>query len=174
VLLGEVWIPMVPALKILAFFGLCRALARCTSPLLKAMGKPNIIFWILLVKLIMIALIIYPLTINYGIVGTAISVTVPMALEQLYLWYLVSRLTGISISDLLIQVIRPVLLAGLMYSLLMLLKTILPLTTIPLFFLYVLAGILIYGAGILVFDKQMIYEMKSLKAMKQQNTGDKQ
>ena len=75
VLLGEIWIPMVPALKILVFFGLFRALASCTGPLFKAMGKPKIIFWILLGKLILIAAIIYPLTISYGIKGTAIAVT---------------------------------------------------------------------------------------------------
>ena len=173
VLLGEIWIPMVPALKILVFFGLFRAVAGCTGALLKAMGKPGILFWILLGKLMMIAVIIYPLTIRYGIEGTAIAVTVPMALEQVYLWHLISRLTGISIRTLLGQMVRPVLLAGLMYALIMLLKTILPLTNIPLFFFYVLVGILIYGAGILIFDKELISEIKSLKDVKQQSTGDK-
>ena len=122
---------------------------------------------IVLGKLIMIAIIIYPLTIHYGIVGTAIAVTVPMVLEQVYLWFLINRLTGITIRTLLGQVIRPVLLAGIMYSLIMLLKTILPLTNIPLFFFYVLIGILIYGAGILIFDKELINEFKSLKSAKQ-------
>ena len=172
VLLGEIWVPMVPALKILVFFGLFRAVAACTGPLLKAMGKPKIIFWIMFCKLIVIAAIIYPLTIHYGIMGTAIAVTVPMVLEQVYLWSLISRLTGIPIRTLLGQVIRPVLLAGLMYGLIMLLKTILPLTNIPLFFFYVLVGILIYGVGILIFDKELISEFKSLKAVKQQSAGD--
>jgi len=172
VLLGEIWVPMVPALKILVFFGLFRAIAGCTGPLLNAMGKPEVVFWILLSKLIVIAIIIYPLTINYGIEGTAIAVTVPMALEQVYLWFLIGRLTGISIRSLLGQVVRPVLLAGVMYSLIMLLKFILPLTNIPLFFFYVLAGIFIYGVGILIFDKELITEINSLKAVKQQNVGD--
>lgn len=173
VLLGEIWVPMVPALKILVFFGLFRALAGCTGPLLNAMGKPKFVFGILLCKLILIAAIIYPLTISYGIKGTAIAVTIPMALEQLYLWHLISRLTGITIKTLLSQMVRPVLLAGLMYGLIMTLKTILPLTNIPLFFFYVLVGILIYGIGILIFDKELISEIKSLKAVKQQSAGDK-
>ena len=41
VLLGAIWLPMVPALKILVFFGLFRAIGGCTGPLLNAMGKPK-------------------------------------------------------------------------------------------------------------------------------------
>lgn len=171
VLLGEIWVPMVPALKILVFFGLFRAVAGCTGPLLNAMGKPRIVFWIVFWKLVVIAAIIYPLTIHYGISGTAIAVTVPMVFEQVFLWSLISRLTGISIKTLLGQVVRPILLAGLMYGLIMLLKIHLPLTNIPLFIFYVLLGILIYGAGILIVDKQLVDEFKSLKAVKQQSAG---
>jgi PST family polysaccharide transporter/lipopolysaccharide exporter len=170
VLLGEIWLPMVPALKILVFFGLFRAIAGCTGPLLNAMGKPKIIFWIMICKLIMIATIIYPLTIHYGIEGAAIAVTVPMLLEQVYLWFLIKRITGIPIRSMFERVIRPFLLAGIMYSLIMFLKTILPLTNIPLFFFYVLVGILTYGVGILIFDKEFINELKSLKTEKQQTT----
>jgi len=172
VLLGEVWIPMVPALKILIFFGLCRAVASCAGPLINAMGKPKILFWIMFCKLIMIAAIIYPLTIHYGIEGTAIAVTVPMLLEQVYVWIVISRLTGISIRALIARVVRPVLLAGVMYGLIMLLKSILPISSIPLFFFYVLIGMLIYGVGILIVDKDLINEIKSLKAVKQQSAGD--
>jgi len=172
VLLGEIWVPMVPALKILVFFGLFRALAGCTGPLINAMGKPKITFWIMLCKLIAIATIIYPLTIHYGIVGTAIAVTIPMFLEQIYLWILINRLTGITIRALFGQVFRPVLFAGLMYSVIMLLKTILPLTNIPLFFFYVLVGIMIYGVGIFTFDKELINDVKSLKSVKQQSASD--
>lgn len=171
VLLGEIWVPMAPALKILVFFGLFRALAGCTGPLLNAMGKPKINFWIMLCKLIMIATLLYPLTVHYGIEGAAIAVTVPMLLEQVYLWFLINRLTGITIRALLEQVIRPVFLAVIMYSLIMLLKNFLPLTNIPLFFFYVLVGILIYGSGILIFDKGLISELKSLKSVKQQSAG---
>ena len=171
VLLGEIWVPMVPALKILVFFGMFRAVAGCTGPLLNAMGKPRITFWIVLCKLVVIAAIIYPLTIHYGISGTALAVTVPMFLEQIYLWFLISRLTGISIKTLLGQVVRPILLAGLMCGLIMLLKTFLPLTNIPLFFFYVLVGTLIFGASIFIFDKELVNEVKSLKAVKQQSAG---
>lgn len=172
VLLGEIWLPMVPALKILVFFGLFRAVSTCTGPLFKAMGKPKIIFWILFWKLIVIVAIIYPLTTHYGILGAAIAVTIPMALEQFYLWTLVKRLTGITLQTLLAQMVKPFVLAILMYGLIMFMKTILPLTSIPLFFLYVLFGMLIYAFGTFVFDKELINEIKNLKDIRKQTTGE--
>ena len=171
VLLGKIWLPMVPALKILVFFGLFRAVAACTGPLFKAMGKPRVIFWILFWKLIIIAVIIYPLTIRYGILGTAIAVTIPMALEQVYLWALIRRLTGITLQTLLAQMAKPFVLAIFMYGFIMFLKTILPLTNLPLFFFYVLFGMSIYAIGIIIFDKELINEIKSLKDIKKQTAG---
>lgn len=164
VLLGEIWEPMVPPLKILVFFGLFHAIGACTGPLFKAIGKPKIIFWIMFWKLILILLIIYPLTVEYGILGAAIAVTIPMTLEQFYLWALVKRFTGIKIMTLFSRLIKPVVLSIVMYSMIMLLKTVLPLTSIPLFFFYVLFGILVYSLGILLFNKDLIGELKSLKA----------
>ena len=173
VLLGEIWLPMVPALQILVFFGLFRSVAACTGPLFKAMGKPKVIFWIMFWKLVVIAIIIYPLTIYYGIMGAAIAVTAPMALEQFFLWPIVKRITGISIRSLLAQMAKPLILAVSMYGLIMLLKTVLPLTSIPLFFFYVLFGMAMYGIGVFIFDKELINEIKNLKTVKEQTTGDK-
>lgn len=173
VLLGEIWLPMVPALKILVFFGLFRAVSACTGPLFNAMGKPRVIFWMLFWKLIIMAAIIYPLTTQYGIVGTSIAVTVPMALEQFYLWALIKHLTGITFRSLLTQIVKPFLLAILMYALIMFLKTVLPLTNIPLFFFYVLFGMSIYAISIFIFDKELISEINSLKDARTQSAGDK-
>ena len=172
VLLGEIWLPMVPALKILVFFGLFRALGGCTGPLFKAMGKPKILFWVLFWKLIIIVAIIYPLTVNYGIIGAAIAVTIPMTLEQFYLWALIKRLTGISIKSMFSQIAKPFALALTMYASIMIMKTVLPLTSISLFFLYVLFGMLIYALGIFIFDRDLIEEIKNLIGSRKESTGD--
>lgn len=84
-----------------------------------------------------VATIIYPLTILYGIAGKALAVTVPMLLEQVYLWFVINRLTGITFPSLPGQVVLAVLLAGLMYGLLIPVKTMPQLSNIPLiFFMY--------------------------------------
>ena len=173
VLLGEVWTPMGPPLKVLVFFGMFAAIAACTGPLFKAIGKPNIIFWIMFWKLFLIILFIYPLTTNYGILGTALAVTIPMTLEQLYLWVLVRRLTGISLTNMFSCLSKPVVISLVMYTFIILSKTVLPLTSIPLFFAYALFGMLVYSLGIFIFDKGLIDEIKNLKETKNSPTAEK-
>jgi len=89
--LKEKWLPIVPALKILCIFGLIRSISATTGPVLMAIGKPNIILFINSIKLMLIIILIYPLTKNFGIEGTSISITLPMIIEQLFLWKIVSR-----------------------------------------------------------------------------------
>lgn len=104
----------------------------------KAFGYWNHCFLIrLAVRRRTVATIIYPLTILYGIAGKALAVTVPMLLEQVYLWFVINRLTGITFPSLPGQVVLAVLLAGLMYGLLIPVKTMPQLSNIPLiFFMY--------------------------------------
>jgi len=68
---------------------------------------------------------------------------------------------------------KPFVLAILMYGLIMFLKTILPLTSFPLFFFYVLFGMSIYSISIFIFDNELINEIKSLKDIRKQSAGDK-
>ena len=41
------------------------------------------------------------------------------------------------------------------------------------FYFYVFVGILIYGTGILIFDKELINEIKNLKSAKQNVVDEK-
>jgi O-antigen/teichoic acid export membrane protein len=89
--LGEKWLEIVPAMQILAVFGLIRSLGGTTGPLFQGVGKPEIItkfnFW----KLILMAVVIIPLTIHYGIIGTALTVTATSIFAQFFLWLICSR-----------------------------------------------------------------------------------
>ena len=80
-LYGEKWAPASDVLKVLAVFGLLRSFTAVNGYLFNGMGKPKIDFYISVVRLVLIGLLILPLTINYGIVGTAIAVTVPMGFQ---------------------------------------------------------------------------------------------
>ena len=106
-LLGPVWEPVIEPLRILVIFGVVRSLAATTGPIFKAIGKPNIIFYVTLGKLLVILAIIFPLTITYGIVGAALAVTLPMALEQLFLWKILSKTLNVSIPEIGNRVIFP-------------------------------------------------------------------
>lgn len=76
VLLGDKWLPIVPAMQVLAIWGGIRALGGNTSPLLQAIGKPQLITWFQFFMFLSMAIMIIPLTNAMGILGTALSVTI--------------------------------------------------------------------------------------------------
>jgi len=75
IFLGEKWLPMVPAMRVLCIFGVIRALSGAGGSVVLAIGKPKFTAYFTAIQLFILALIIYPLTIKYGILGTAIAVT---------------------------------------------------------------------------------------------------
>jgi O-antigen/teichoic acid export membrane protein len=79
--LGEKWIPMVPAVQVLVLAALVRSIAATTGPILYATGKPRIdTFW-QVIRLSILLLLIYPLTMRWHILGASlavlISITIP-------------------------------------------------------------------------------------------------
>ncbi len=70
-LLGEKWLPMVPALQVLSVAGLMRGLGATTGPLFQAQGRPDLPAKITGVKVAILAAILYPAIDRFGLVGAA-------------------------------------------------------------------------------------------------------
>lgn len=68
--LGPNWLPMVAVMQVLAAWGLLRSLTVTVSPVFNAMGRPDINTKQMAGRLLVIAILIYPATSRYGIVGT--------------------------------------------------------------------------------------------------------
>lgn len=81
VVYGERWFPAVIPLQILVTFGSIRAFAAINGFVFNGIGKPNYDFWTGLTRLIILSIIIYPLTVYFGIEGTAIAVTLAIAFQ---------------------------------------------------------------------------------------------
>lgn len=79
VVYGEKWLPAVGALQVLCLFGLCRTILATTENLFMASGKPEIRLKINLFQLILMSILMYPLTLYFGILGTSIAAAVPAA-----------------------------------------------------------------------------------------------
>jgi len=75
IFLTQKWMPMVPAMQVLALYGMLRAIGATTGVVFMAVGRPEIRTKIQSAQLIMLAILIYPLTIRWGIMGTSIAVT---------------------------------------------------------------------------------------------------
>ncbi len=76
-LYGEKWLPAVPALQVLCIYGLSRSLLGINESLYLAAGKPKIRTILNLLQLILMLILMYPFTKNYGIFGSSVAVMIP-------------------------------------------------------------------------------------------------
>ena len=76
VFLGEKWMPMVPAMKVLVFWGLIRSIGATTGPVIYATGKPKILTKYQFFQLITLIILIYPFTKYWGLLGASLAVLI--------------------------------------------------------------------------------------------------
>jgi len=79
IFLGKKWIPMIPSMQVLALYGMLNSIV-IPGPLFMAMGKPELRTKLQFFCLIIMAIFIYPFTMWWGIMGTALAVTVSVAI----------------------------------------------------------------------------------------------
>jgi len=86
IFLGEKWMPMVPAMQLLAVAGLIKSIISTGSPLFTGSGHPNFEFYMQLIRGLIIIIAIYPLTIYMEISGAALCVILSIV-GMLIIWY---------------------------------------------------------------------------------------
>lgn len=74
VFLGSKWLPMVLPMQVLAMWGAIRSLGATVGPLFEALGRPDVNTKLQALKLVLIAVFIYPATAMWGITGTALVI----------------------------------------------------------------------------------------------------
>lgn len=79
ILLGQQWLTMVPVLNVLLLFSVLRPPISVGAALFDARGEPKVAMLMNLIKLIALLLLIWPLTLSRGIVGTAWAVVLGQA-----------------------------------------------------------------------------------------------
>jgi O-antigen/teichoic acid export membrane protein len=87
VLLGEKWLPMVPAMEILCLSGLFRSVNSMLSVLFTSIGKPKFVTKTAAIQLCLLFLLIFPLVKKLGLAGAALSTMIPNALIMLYILF---------------------------------------------------------------------------------------
>lgn len=74
ILLGEKWLPIIPILRILSLFGLIRAITGVGGSVILAAGKPQLIAYVTSVQLLLMAILIYPFSLHWGVIGVSLTV----------------------------------------------------------------------------------------------------
>lgn len=165
--LGQKWMDIVPAMRILCVFGLIRALGGTTGPLFQGVGRPDIITKLNLGKLLVIALLIIPLTQKYGIVGSSITVTIPMVLDQTISWHICARIIRGRVGEIFAVLVPSLIGTLLMTGFLGILKKISlwPTESISTVYL-IISGITFYFLFFYLFYKREIIEISDIIFLK--------
>lgn len=78
---GEKWRGAIPIVQVLAFFGMSLSISSITGPILKAIGKPQIIFWSSVLHHVLLAALLL-LWAQHGAVAIAYAVLIPMIMSS--------------------------------------------------------------------------------------------
>ena len=98
--LGEKWLPAVTCIKILVFSGILTSITSIGMPVFSAIGVPKIETYLQIGNLIIMSILLYPLTMYWGIAGTAIAVLSGNAILMIICFFYTSRLTEANIKSL--------------------------------------------------------------------------
>ena len=107
IVLGENWMPMVPTVQALCIFGMIRSISATAGPIFYSVGKPKIQTRLSAIQLAIMAMIIYPLTIRWGILGASFAVVISSIVALILISREVSRIIDASYKELFMRIIVP-------------------------------------------------------------------
>jgi len=162
IFLGTKWMSIVPLMKILIISGLVRSIQATTGPVFLAVNRPDIEPKWQMVRLLVLALTIYPLFCWIGLVGISISVLLSNIAVTIGFSLMVLQITKCGLKDFFKPIIIPVLNVLIMAFLIALVKDYIPLVGVLHFFFCLAVGITIYFFNSYIFDKIFRYEIKNL------------
>ena len=165
VFLGSKWLDIVVPMQVLAVWGAVRALGGSTSPVFLAIGKPKLITYFQALMLAVMAVMIIPLTNQFGILGTSWAVVLSNLLVHWLRYPLIARYTELSVWKILRLILLPLFSSLLMTLSLFFLKGNLGVFAVPgLWSLLALGliGSLLYLTTLVVYQRLTDYDVLDL------------
>lgn len=153
--LGSEWTPMIPAMRILAAYGLLGAIGKTCSPVWKALGRPDFGTKIAVVNVALIAAFIYPATEAYGIAGTALAVLGARSSLMFVDFYFVAKFIESSVTQIVTEVVYPFAAATAMGTGIWWVSQALAAAPPVEFAVLVLTGVTLYAAAAFLVDWQL-------------------
>jgi O-antigen/teichoic acid export membrane protein len=105
---GGKWIPMIGVIQILSFYGLFRTLGSFSGIFFLATGEPKVVNKNIIIQLILVSIIIFPATMYYNLIGTALIVTFSIVVTSILLIALSAKRLSQSITEI-IDTLNPIL-----------------------------------------------------------------
>lgn len=109
IVLGDKWLQMIPAMRVLVFGGLVRSLAASGGFLFRAVGKPSIDTKLQFFRLAVLAILIYPFITNWGLIGASVVALLSIFVSGVGFVLMALRIINCSVADYLTMMIPPFL-----------------------------------------------------------------
>jgi len=157
--LGAKWLPVVAAMQILVIAGAIRSLIASACSIFRATGKPKTETIWQIIRLSVIIILIYPLTVKYGISGTSTAILISTFIAGIGFFIEILKVINCGIRSLGKLIILPLInglaIGGIMYAL----KFFINAKTYPGFFLITGTGVIIFFGINYLFDKYLNYKI---------------
>jgi O-antigen/teichoic acid export membrane protein len=164
--MGTKWMPMVPVMQILVLAGLVRSLAATTGPIFCAVGQPEIETKWQAIRLIILAILIYPFTVHWGLIGTSIIVLINIFIATISYCVTVLRITECTSQSLMKSIILPLVNMIIMILILFFLKNQFISIQYLQLILLIGVGVVCYYLIAILFDKLLDYGItKTIKEL---------
>jgi len=161
-LLGSKWMPAMLPLQILCIAGFLGSISANTGLVFNAVGKPHVSMKLSLAHLIVFAIALYPMTLRYGIAGTAIAVTIPSMLLTLVGYRMTSNLLGFSLRRYYDALKVPVAGSMIMMIAIASAQHAIPTTGVVRFILLLIIGAASYIVTIYFIGRELLEELREL------------
>jgi O-antigen/teichoic acid export membrane protein len=163
IVLGDKWMPAVPLVQVLALAGLLRSIAATAGYLFYALGKTKIDTMLQLIRLAVLAVLIYPLTLRFGLLGVAIAVVASILVANIGFNVMAIKTTASPTTPFLKILLIPLLNATVVAGILHILIPLLPKGLFELI-LCLIVGIVTYITIACISDKIFNYGILLLSA----------
>jgi PST family polysaccharide transporter/lipopolysaccharide exporter len=154
------WMPMILPMQILAAWGLIRSSGATAGALFQGIGRPDILTKLAYLKLAVLATIIYPLTVTWGMAGTATAVVAAALVSNPIASYQAIKATGCRASDFVAAIGFPILAsAGMVLVVLGVHSVAGPEYGLLVFALSIAVGVITYGLANLLLRSLFGYDI---------------
>jgi O-antigen/teichoic acid export membrane protein len=160
--LSEKWLAVAPLVKVLVWAGLIKAIIDATSSVFNAAGKPNINTKWQLINFFVLALLIYPFSRYWGVIGVSIAVLAGNAISAIVSIYEANKILSFEFNKLLKLISIPLLSMFASISFISWFKNFLYYEKSIELLLLIISGGLLYIILILLLDKIFNYGITTI------------
>lgn len=162
IFLGKKWLPIIPAVQILALAGMIGSISATTRPVFHGVGKPKIDTIWQVVRLFALVIGIYPLGMRWGISGISLAVLISTFISAFGFNFGALKITGCQLQTFFKMTILPLTNAAIMVFIIMMLKNSFSHIAFWQFLLLIGTGLTSYLLMTYVFEKLMGYGIQKI------------